>query len=418
RFELLWGVWWGRGWRQAYIVINWVVEHPFLRVFLNNTAAEFSRHLLASDLDKLLPEKVRREFIRKLPLLLQEGLSSKSMQGWLEAEIDRVTQAFITSEKSLGEIFPADLQTAVMQELHRELPDLLTHFSRLLYDPDIRFGLKKRLHKGINVYIEKMGFWRRLLTSLAMSDEEIKEKIDKLVDDVAKDLAVSLKQSEWQEKVFDLLSERIAAFLALSPAGLSGRLSFVRVNRGLELIKSGLLAQFASKQWSLRLARVLVEFFGPFAQKPLSDVLADMGVAGVEERMTEQISDYILQVLRSNQAKRRLAVVAALHFDQWFLTYPIGRLSRFLPASLNEPIVKFFYQLGRRHLVEELPRLSERFEIKGVVEERVNQLPVIKVEELLLSVMSEHFTYINIFGALVGALIGIVQVLLFWGLGR
>jgi len=414
----LWQSWWGRGWRQAYMVLDYVVEHPDLQLFLNTPIAEFSRRLLDSDINSLVPEELRGEFSRKLQQLLHEGLQSSSLSDWLGDEIDRVTQKFVTSEKSLGEILPAELQTALMQEIHRELPDILTRFSRLLYDPEIRASLKKRLHQGINVYIENMGFWRRLLTSWAMSDEEIKEKIDKLVDDVAQDFAASLKQPLWQEKVFDLLAERMAAFLEMSPAALAGRLSFVRVNRGLELLKSGLLKQVKSEALSSRLARMLEEFAGPLVSKPLSTILDDFGVSGAEDRLTEAISDRILRTLRSNQVKRRLAVVAALRFDQWFAGYPLGRLSRFLPATLHEPIIDLFYQMARRRLVEELPRLSERFEIKGVVEERVNQLPIIQVEELLLSVMREHFTYINIFGALVGFLIGGVQVLLFWGLGR
>jgi uncharacterized membrane protein YheB (UPF0754 family) len=414
----LWQSWWGRGWRQAYLVVNYVVEHSDLQLFLNTPIAEFSRRLLGSDINSLVPEDLRGEFSRKLPQLLHEGLQSSSLSVWLGDEIDRVTQRFVTSERSLGEILPAELQTALMQEIHRELPDLLTRFSRLLYDPEIRAGLKKRLHQGINVYIENMGFWRRLLTSWAMSDEEIKEKIDKLVDDVAQDFAASLKQPLWQEKVFDLLAERVAAFLEMSPAMLAGRLSFVRVNRGLELLKSGLLKQVKSEALSNRLARMLEEFAGPLLSKPLSAVLDDFGISGAETRLTAGISERILRTLRSNQVKRRLAVVAASRFDQWFAGYPLGRLSRFLPATLHEPIIDLLYQMARRRLVEELPRLSERFEIKGVVEERVNQLPIIQVEELLLSVMREHFTYINVFGALVGFLIGGVQVLLFWGLGR
>ena len=418
RFLPLWRNWWGRGWRQAYIVVDWVVEHPELKLLLKTPTAEFSRRLLAKDLNELLPEKFRREFTLRLPDLIQEGLNSSSVSGWLDSEIDRFVHSFITSEKSLGELLPADLQTAVMQELHRELPDLLTRFSRLLHDPDIISGLKKRLHKGINLYIENMGFWRRLLTSMALSDEEIVEKIDKLVDDVALDLAKSMKQPAWQEKVFDLLSERMAAFLALSPAAIAGRLSFVRVNRGLDLLKKELLAQFQSKSWSIRLARMLSEFYAPLARKPLAEILENAGVAGAGERVGELINDFILKTLRSNQVKRRLAAVIALRFDNWFRNFHLGRLSRFLPLSLHQQIVDFFHDLARRHLIEELPRLSERFEIKGVVEERVNQLPIIQVEELLLSVMREHFTYINIFGALVGFLIGIVQVLILWGTGR
>ncbi len=418
KFKKFWQSWWGRGRRQAYVLVDALVGHPDFELFLNTLTAESSRRLLRTDINSLLSEKFRAEISRKLPQLLEEGLQSSSVTERLKNEIDRITQGFVTAEKSLGEIIPAELQTAVMQEIHRELPDLLIRFSRLLYDPEIRAGLKKRLHKGINVYIENMGFWRRLLTSLAMSDEEIKAKIDKLVDDVAQDLAASLKQPLWQEKVFDLLAERMAAFLQLSPANLAGRLSFVRVNRGLELLRDALLKQLKSQSLSLSLARLLEDFFAPLAKQPLKDILEKFAITGAETGLTEEISGRILQTLRSNQVKRRLALLAASRFDKWFADYPLGRLSRFLPTTLNQPLIDLFYQMARRRLVEELPRLSERFEIKAVVEERVNQLPIVQVEDLLLSVMREHFTYINIFGALIGFLIGGVQVLLFWGLGR
>jgi len=163
---------------------------------------------------------------------------------------------------------------------------------------------------------------------------------------------------------------------------------------------------------------MLAQILELLSRKNLSEILEKSGLEKVEERLVELFTAYISKVLRSRQIKRRLAVILALRFDQWFRSYPVGRLSRYLPGSMNESLIEFFYQQARRYLAQDLPRLSERFEIKKIVEERVNQLPVIKVEELLLSVMREHFTYINIFGALVGALIGIVQVILFSFLSR
>ena len=414
----VWRIWWGRGWRPAYQVIDWAVEHPDLRLLLQTPVSELTRRLLTTDLDDLFSAKFRQQLQKRLPLMIHEGLQSQHLQGWLETEIDRLGELLLASEKPLGEILPADLQTAMLTELHRELPDLMVHFSRLLYDPEIRLRLKKRLHQGINVYIDNMGFWRRLVTSLALSDEEIKDKIDQLVDDVAKDLATSLQQPEWQEKVFNLLAERLAALLAMSPAQLSGRLSFSRVSRGWGFIKEKLLGHLATPQWSQRLARMVEEILQPLGRKPLGEILKNWGVETAEERIAGQLTDHICRVLRSRQVKRRLAVVLALRFDQWFYNWPVGRLSRYLPGTLNEPLIDFFYQQARRHLAEELPRLSQRFEVKSIVEERINQLPVIKVEELLLGVMREHFTYINIFGALVGALIGLFQVLLFHFAGR
>ena len=413
-----WRDWWRRGWRPAYQVVDWAVEHPDLRLLLHAPVRELVRRLLATDFDDLLSAELRQLLQKKLPLMIHEGLQSPRLHSWLEMEIDRLGELLLASEKPLGKILPADLQTALLTELHRELPDLMIHFSRLLYDPVIRLRLKNRLHQGINVYIDNMGFWRRLVTSLAMSDEEIKEKIDQLVDDVAKDLATSLQQPEWQEKVFNLLAERLAALLAMSPAQLSGRLSFARVSRGWSFIKEKLLGYLATLQWSEKFSRMIENLLEPLGHRPLGEILESWGMEAVEERIAGQLSDHICRVLRSRQVKRRLAVVLALRFDQWFYNWPVGRLSHYLPGTLNEPMIDFLYQQARRHLAEELPRLSERFEVKEIVEERINQLPVLQVEELLLSVMREHFTYINLFGALVGALIGVLQVLLFHFAGR
>ncbi len=413
-----WRTWWGRGWRPAYQIVDWVVEHPDLQRLLHTPVSELTRRLLAANLDGLLLVELRQMLQKRLPLIIEEGLQSPRLISWLEMEIDRLGQLLLSSEKPLGEILPADLQTALLAELHRELPDLMVRFSRLLYDPEIRLRLKKRLHQGIGVYIDNMGFWRRLVTSWALSDEEIKEKIDQLVDDIAKDLATSLQQPEWQGKVFDLLAERLAALLAMSPAQISGHLSFSRVSRGWDFVKEKLFGYLSTPQLSERLSRMIEEILVPLGRKPLGGILEDWGMETVDQRIAEQLSVYICRVLRSRQVKRRLAVILALRFDQWFYNWPVGCLSLYLPGTLNEPLIDLFYQQARRHLAEELPRLSEHFEVKEIVEERINQLPVLQIEELLLSVMREHFTYINLFGALVGALIGVLQVLLFHFAGR
>ena len=69
------------------------------------------------------------------------------------------------------------------------------------------------------------------------------------------------------------------------------------------------------------------------------------------------------------------------------------------------------------HLVEELlkkeaPRLVETLNVQRMVEEKVNSLDLLQVEGLLMGIMQEQFKYINLFGALLGALIGLLNLLL------
>ena len=61
-------------------------------------------------------------------------------------------------------------------------------------------------------------------------------------------------------------------------------------------------------------------------------------------------------------------------------------------------------------LKKEVPQLVDTLNIRKVVEEKVNTLDVLTVERLLLDIMEDHFKYINLFGALLGALIGLANL--------
>jgi uncharacterized membrane protein YheB (UPF0754 family) len=58
-----------------------------------------------------------------------------------------------------------------------------------------------------------------------------------------------------------------------------------------------------------------------------------------------------------------------------------------------------------------LPALAQ-LDIHNVVVDRINSLEVARVEALVLGIISKHLKWINLFGALVGALIGSIQVAL------
>jgi uncharacterized membrane protein YheB (UPF0754 family) len=68
---------------------------------------------------------------------------------------------------------------------------------------------------------------------------------------------------------------------------------------------------------------------------------------------------------------------------------------------------------GLTSLVERrLPQLVESLDIQRLVVNRVNSLDVGEVERLLLMVIARHLKWINLFGALLGAVIGGSQVVI------
>ena len=66
----------------------------------------------------------------------------------------------------------------------------------------------------------------------------------------------------------------------------------------------------------------------------------------------------------------------------------------------------------RDQLELRVPELVEGLDVYGMVVKKIDSLEVEAVEQLLLMVIAKHLKWINLFGALLGAIIGGVQVIL------
>lgn len=63
-----------------------------------------------------------------------------------------------------------------------------------------------------------------------------------------------------------------------------------------------------------------------------------------------------------------------------------------------------------------MSNLEDRFNVEEIIQERVAQLPSEKLEGLIMRLLKKEFTFIEWIGAVVGFLIGLVQVVLVsWG---
>jgi uncharacterized membrane protein YheB (UPF0754 family) len=62
-------------------------------------------------------------------------------------------------------------------------------------------------------------------------------------------------------------------------------------------------------------------------------------------------------------------------------------------------------------LAVRVPELVEGLDVYGMVVQKIDSLDVESVEQLLLMVIAKHLKWINLFGALLGAVIGGIQVL-------
>ena len=133
-----------------------------------------------------------------------------------------------------------------------------------------------------------------------------------------------------------------------------------------------------------------------------------------EEKIIETLSGYILSVLaREETADWTSGVVTDLimHLLSGMGERPLGEVLA-LEQETRERFDSFLHESLLDVMDSRLPGVIESFNIRQIVVDKIDSLDVASVEKLLLMVIARHLKWINVFGALIGALIGLSQVVM------
>jgi uncharacterized membrane protein YheB (UPF0754 family) len=97
---------------------------------------------------------------------------------------------------------------------------------------------------------------------------------------------------------------------------------------------------------------------------------------------------------------------------------PIGRLDHLIPQGVTGALCTSLREMTTRLLISEVPGIVKSLNIRKIVTDRIDSFDLLRLEQLLLSIMAEQFKYINLFGALLGFIIGCANLFFMIGAGQ
>jgi uncharacterized membrane protein YheB (UPF0754 family) len=143
----------------------------------------------------------------------------------------------------------------------------------------------------------------------------------------------------------------------------------------------------------------------------LIDLLGEQAMFAGKDWLKKEIRELL-------QAQKTLTTIDVIvdSLIESLMQKRIGRLARLVPAGVREGWAKSLQKMASTMLENEVPGLVHSLNIREIVREKVNSLDILKLEGLLLSIMEEQFKYINLFGALLGFLIGCLNIVFLYGI--
>jgi uncharacterized membrane protein YheB (UPF0754 family) len=288
--------------------------------------------------------------------------------------------------------------------LFRPINEVRIFGIRLPFTPGILPKQRYRLAQSIGSMVERELITPEILRNrLALDDVQnnIKSMISQFTENILNKTPAEIfegKQNSLTEKIPGILEKLYPAFTI----AIVNFLHKDNIRRELELKGKLLLSSIFLKLNSLQ------RLFLSAGQYDLT----------LQEKMPEIIEDLILNAenfLNDDKIKKTLLEAASSSFGKIIdrENVKINELLNINNENKKE-LDDFLYNKMMSTVDGQIEKILSSINVKALVSDRIDSLDMVRVERIVLDVMSDQFKWVEVFGGILGFLIGLFQSGLNW----
>lgn len=370
---------------------------------------------VALALDKFFHLKLRTLCGRegeRISMFFSQNLRIDSVREPLRQLAGELMEDGIRRNVSLERFLTPQAIEGIVKALNRVYPSVAREVLLFLRTPHIHKTIELKGKTILRKTISRLSSLQRLFLAAGQYDRNIEQQMDEIVDDLLDQLETAIADEETRGKLLDALEswlKRMRTHTLADIAGVWGESLPNDIRLAVDALFK-ITASPATVQWMQGLVQRLVQKYG---EQELGTVLEEFTGHSTTDLST-RIADWIAKLVREVESKDASTMD---FFRTMFNTLSntgrksfseILQLEEGYKQRIDTALESFILQL----LDEQVPTILESVDVQTLVVDKINSLDIEKVEELILIVIKTHLRWIILFGALLGFVIGAVQVLL------
>lgn len=343
--------------------------------------------------------------------LLERALSPR-LQDFLVEAADSWLAHRVSENTSLSTFLTPSVVDGIVDIASRAYEPVLDHAVLWARKPDNNAELARRGKVILRRILDKLNFFQRFLISAGQFDRQLELRMPEIVDDLISTVEEAGKEEENRQRVLDAVRDAL------------GRLS----NQGIEEF-----ADMMGVSLSEKAHETFASVFEVVTRPRVREQLVELVVGAVDRRSDDPVGEVLAEVLSLDedriaewavQAVRRWAgsphsmaslsaqiLTLANRFFDRLEQAPASEVLGIRPEQKRR-VDEFVSERLLTLIRQKIPVLVRSLDVYTLVVNKIDGLDMENVERLLLMVIAKHLKWINLFGGLLGALIGGTQVLL------
>ncbi|MCX7639122.1 MAG: DUF445 domain-containing protein [Pyrinomonadaceae bacterium] len=390
---------------SSYVVNS--LKSPVVAASVNDFASRKADQLLAKRLAETLEEDDFSQIKDFLKIKVHKALKSHYLEKKVEEFVSYQMDEVFRSEANLETLFTPDSIELMKEKICDQINPIIHQLTEIATSEKTKSQISAIIKKEVHNYYENLPFFKKIF----VSRENLLKEVDSLVNlSLPKKIEETLKADSFATEAKNFLISTIDLAMKKPLKDTLGNLSEESFKKLKRQITVSVLKLIQSEEIKNSIFSYLDELI--YKVKPHSlEAILKLIHPESKDVLKKQLSRTILNVLNSEETSLLVSRIISERIEN-ILSEPIGKISNYVSEEKLEEITEIITQIIVDAAKQQLPKAIQEFNIGEIVRQKIDNYPVEKLEELVLSVAKEHLRTIEIFGAIFGFLIGLIQSLL------
>lgn len=340
---------------------------------------------------------------------IRTAVKAKTFEANIRYFIGRRLDDLINSETPLGRMFTDDAVALLKEKANEQIEPAIRQLADLAGTEKTRDQISSLIKHEVHDYYENLSFFKKIF----VSRETLLGEVDDLVSEsLPKRIEETLNGTFFAEEARNFIGQSIDNALAKPLPVVIGKVAPDQLERLKEQITKSVLSLLQSDETMSGIARYIKETLEKLRPHSIDAILQTIQPES-EEKLKKMLANGLLDIISREETSNIINELLAGQIDR-LLSKPIGKLGdhiaedklREASTSLTDAIIAAVHS--------KLPATVAEFDVAGMVREKIRNYPPEKLEALVMSVAKEHLRTIELFGALFGFFIGILQAIQFY----
>lgn len=373
------------------------------RAVARQWAASLAEEFAAQPLGNILTEERERALTAAAERWLADAVGGSGFDRVVTESLEHAAERLLAPGRTLQDVLPIGLVGALERAIAGYLPLALERLGGLLEDPAARARVETVLRDALDRLLRDLKFHQRVVASLLITPETIDKVLDAVEAEGAMRLAEILRDPAVRDAMARKVNDAIVDFLRRPVGSVLGRPGDPSVRQAEATIAGWTVALARDPRTRAFLLEKLETMLHAAEQRTWGDLFKHLP----PDRLTE----LAIAAARGERA-RALYREAAERIIASLLERPIGRLADLVPADAAARIEHAIADPLWNWIQEQAPDIARRIDVAGLIERKVLEFPMPRVEELIRSVTERELRVIVRLGYLLGGIIGFVSAAL------